>query len=124
MALPDSVTSRFKGVETIRLATGVIGKTSVVAGITLIGLSAIGFQFQDPSIKLVALATIALIFLLYFAGVLIFAHKHPDLALLEGSELIQLRKIEQASKSKSVVKPRDNTTPEAVENVKRLSGDV
>lgn len=78
----------------IRLG-GVVGKTST-AVIALFGVFAIvAWKMSDPLvIGLVA----AVIFLVYFAGVMAFALKNPGAALLEGAELVQWQQVEMAAK--------------------------
>ncbi|HEY8871640.1 MAG TPA: hypothetical protein VIM52_01310 [Stellaceae bacterium] len=81
----------------IRLAHGVVGKASVVAGIALLVLGGIAWRI-DASLLLIMAGIILLTFLVYFGSVLWFAHRHPEQALLEGAEIIQYRELELAAR--------------------------
>jgi hypothetical protein len=96
--------------DRIRLAQGVVGKSSYVAGLALLALLVVGFSLRDPVYLLVVAFLIVIVFFVFFGGVLWFAHKRPDMALLEGAELIKWRQIEMAANGKSI----SNSTPQAL----------
>jgi hypothetical protein len=52
---------------------------------------------------LIIAGIVALIFILYFTGALWFANRHPGVALLEGAELIQWRRLDMIAKSGSPI---------------------
>ena len=81
----------------IRLAHGVVGKASVVAGIALLMLGSIAWRI-DTGLLLVMVGAILLAFFVYLAAMLWFAHTHPEQALLEGAEIIQYRQQEMAAR--------------------------
>jgi hypothetical protein len=99
-----SVGVRTETLEGIRLARGVMGKTSYVAGVALLVLGAIAWHGGSDSLIL-SLLTVAL-FAIYYFGSLWFAHKHPGEALLEGAELIQWRQMEMAAKDLPLPPPQ------------------
>jgi hypothetical protein len=85
--------------DRIRLARGVVGKASYVAGAALLALGAVALVLREPLYLLILAICVLLIFVVYFGGVLWFAHRHPGVALLEGAELIQWRQMDMAAKS-------------------------
>jgi hypothetical protein len=89
--------------DRVRLVRGVVGKTSYVAAAAVLTLAAIAWRLTDPNLLLVDAGLVVLIFVLYFAGVLWFANRHPGVALLEGAELIQWRQMDVAAKSGSEI---------------------
>lgn len=89
--------------DRIRLARGVVGKVSYIAAIAILVLGGIAWRLVDPLHLLMIGGVVALVFVLYFIGVLWFANRHPDVALLEGAELIQWRQMDIAGKSVAVV---------------------
>ncbi|SDT17785.1 hypothetical protein [Bradyrhizobium canariense] len=82
----------------VRLAQGVVGKSSYVAGVALLALLVVAYSLRDSGYLLAVACFIVVLFFGYFAGVLWFANKHPDMALLEGAELVKWRQIEMAAK--------------------------
>ena len=83
--------------DRIRLARGVVGKTSYVAGAAILVIGGIAWRLPDH--LLIAAGLVAVVFVLYFLGVLWFANRHPGVALLEGAELIQWRQLDMIAKS-------------------------
>jgi hypothetical protein len=84
--------------DRVRLAQGVVGKSSYVAASALLALLVVAYSLRDSGYLLVVGILIVLLFVVYFAGVLWFANRHPDMALLEGAELVKWRQIEMAAK--------------------------
>jgi|SRR5437868_5927679 len=85
--------------DRIRLARGVVGKASYVAGAAIVALAGFGLTLRDPIYLLADAVLVLILFVVYFAGVLWFANRHPGAALLEGAELIQWRQLDIAAKS-------------------------
>ena len=88
-----------ESLERIRLAQGVVGKTTYITFLVLALLGSLLWRLNEPWMLLTVGGSIILIFLIFFIGILIFAHRNPDLALLEGAELLTWRKIALAAKS-------------------------
>ena len=88
-------------VDRIRLAHGIVGKTSYVAAALFVLL--IVAILRDPSYVFAVVVLGVLSFLVYLAGMLWFANRHPGVALLEGAELIQWRQMDIAAKSITAV---------------------
>lgn len=87
--------ARAQALGHIRLARGVVGKASVVAGIALLVLGGIAWRVETD-LLLVMAGAVLLAFFVYLAAMLWFAHKHPEQAVLEGAEIIQYREQEMA----------------------------
>lgn len=85
-----------QGLGHIRLAHGVVGKMSVVAGIALVALGGIAWRVATD-LLLVMGGMVLIVFFVYLVAVLWFAHRHPEQALLEGAEIIQYRQLEMAA---------------------------
>jgi len=93
--LTRTLLARMQALGHIRLAHGVVGKTSVVAGLALLVLGSIAWRVSTD-LLLVTGGMVLVIFFVYLGAVLWFAHRHPELALLEGAEIIQYRQQEMA----------------------------
>lgn len=91
--------------DRVRLAQGVVGKSSYVAGTALLALLVVAFSLRDSGYLLAVGCIILVLFCAYFGGVLWFANKHPDMALLEGAELVKWRQIEMAAKGQPSLPP-------------------
>jgi hypothetical protein len=98
--------------DRIRFAQGVVGKSSYVAGTALLALLVVAFSIRDSAYLLAVACFILVLFFGYFVGVLWFAHEHPDMALLEGSELVKWRQIDMAAKEGSAIS--HDPTPKAI----------
>jgi hypothetical protein len=75
--LDRTVLARMQALGHIRLAHGVVGKASVVAGIVLLALGAIAMRV-DSDLLLVMAGVVVLVFFVYLAAMLWFAHRHPE----------------------------------------------
>jgi hypothetical protein len=98
--------------DRIRLARGVIGKTSYVAAAAVLALGGVAWRLDDPIYLLVEAILIVLVFTAYFAGTLWFANRHPGVALLEGAELIQWRQMDIAAKTVSSIENKSISEPD------------
>lgn len=87
----------------IKLAHGVVGKTSAVAlaAFTVLGVVAFGLKGTDwlPAIAF----AVVVMFLAFFFVVIDFAKKNPGAALLEGAELVQWRRLEMGAKDLPII---------------------
>jgi hypothetical protein len=68
--------------DRVRLARGVVGKSSYVAGAAFLTLATVAWSLREPGYLLVFSLIVLALFISYFAGVLWFAHRHPGEALL------------------------------------------
>lgn len=83
--------------DRVRLARGVVGKSTLVATAAILVIGGIAFRLTDH--LLIAAGLVAFVFMLYFIGVLWFANRHPGVALLEGADLVQWRQLDMIAKS-------------------------
>ena len=102
--------------DRIRLARGVVGKSSYVAGAAIFAIAVVAFSLRDPFYLFCLAPLSAFIFITYFIGALWFAHKNPGLALLEGAELIQWRQMEMAVKGHVAIPKQENVAAPLLEN--------
>jgi hypothetical protein len=98
-----------KQLRGVRLGRGVLGKTSAVVVAGTIGVSAVAYSIDLPILQF-----ILGIGVLGFAGYYTwrafkYAEANPSAALLEGSDLIQMRQLEMAAKGGTILVPRPNT---------------
>lgn len=100
--------------DKIRLARGVVGKASYVAGATIFALAVVAFSLREPFYLFCVAALSVFVFVAYFIGALWFAHKHPGVALLEGAELIQWRQLDMAAKDVSDLEKLENAAPRLI----------
>jgi len=101
--------------DRIRLARGVVGKSSYVAGAAFLTLVTVAWSLRDPGYLLALAVFVLLLFVIYFAGVLWFAHRHPGEALLEGAELIRWRQLEMGVKGEPSLPQAPNVSPPLIE---------
>ena len=87
-----------ESVDRIRLAKGVVGKTTTAVLIVLMVLALAIFKLNNPQLILILGIAAGFVFLVYFIGVMLFAHKNPGPALLEGAELLRWRQFDLATK--------------------------
>ena len=85
--------------ESLRFARGVVPNTTYAICASVAAIAVIGWSFSSHSdIALPIIGMIAGITVIFLLGTWIFAHLHPDLALLGGAELLKLRQLEHAAK--------------------------
>lgn len=85
--------------DRVRLSRGVVGKSAYVAAGALLVLAVAGYSLRDSGLLMLVAVLAFAIFVVFFVGSLVFAHKNPGIALLEGAELIQWRQMDMAAKS-------------------------
>jgi hypothetical protein len=101
-----------KGLDRVRLARGVVGNTTYAVCCAFLLLVAVAFGLAaHPYIALSAIAIICGVLLVYLFGTWIFAHRHPDQALLGGAELLQWRQMDMAAKGIQLQKDQPNIEP-------------
>ncbi len=103
--------------DQIRLARGVVGKASYVAlaAVLMLGgvAGGIAWRWHDPILLMVVSILMAVVFMVYFAGILWFANRHPGVALLEGAELIQWRQMDIAARAVPSIENRPISEPDS-----------
>jgi len=98
--LQRTLGSKSESLQRIRMGRGVVGKISYVTAIALPVLGAVAYIISksNPVMSFYIAIMIVAITLIYIVGVLLFSHKHPSTALLEGADLILWRQIDLAAK--------------------------
>jgi len=82
----------------LKLGSGVLGKSAIALGIVMLAsLIAIWRLHSDVAIVITLLIAVAAFFSWFFP-VIRFAEKHPDVALLEGSEWSGFHRFQAAAK--------------------------
>lgn len=113
--LGDDILSKFGqipglDIKSIKLGNGVVGKATN-ALIALIALMAVIAYRSNPDMQIYILGTAVFVFLIFFIAVMIFAVKHPNIAVLEGAELIAWRQMDMAASDPNVIGGLINTSP-------------
>lgn|GEM_PF-5281620 len=83
---------------TFKFGRGVLGKSAIAIGVLLAATCIAVWRLRSDAAILWAFAMSAIVFLIWFAGVLVFASLHPDTALLEGAEWTSWKRFEAKSK--------------------------
>ena len=101
-----------KTLDRVRLARGVVGNTTYAIVAAFLAIAAVAWTFRDqPLIALGFICIVAFLALVYLIGTWIFAHKHPDVALLGGAELLKWRQMEMAAKGMPLLPEAPNVEP-------------
>lgn len=100
------------GLDHVRLARGVVGNATYVVCAAFAAIAAVGWAFSGrPEIALTIICIIAAVAGLYLVGNWLFAHLHPDVALLGGAELLRWRELDMAAKGIKILPDDPNITP-------------
>ena len=67
---------------TVRLGQGVVGKTTIAAVVAIIAIATVGRNLKDEWLIGGCVLVIAVVFAVYFLGILRFAANNPAAALL------------------------------------------
>lgn len=83
----------------IKFGGGIVGKTSNVSISLLIIIGIIAYnKIENEWAILALLLMMALLFVFYLVKILSFAEKNPEIAVLEGMELIKYKEVGLAAK--------------------------
>jgi len=97
----ETITKALEHARNVRLGRGVVSKTSYVAAALLVVWVLVLWRWSDSAPMdggLLLVGVLATIFAVWFIrSTRSFAEKNPALALLEGAELIEWRKLEVAA---------------------------
>lgn len=89
-----------KNFSKIKCGGGVVGKTSNVGIVLLIVIGFITYnKIEDQLIILALVVAMVGLFVFYLIKILSFAEKNPEIAVLEGMELVSYKEVDLASKS-------------------------
>ncbi len=88
----------------IRLGPGVVGNTSSVAIAAMAAIAFCSFALKtDPHTLLLVIGLVILAFVIYVLGTWIYAHLHPDHALMASADLLDLHKMEMAAQHPEIM---------------------
>jgi hypothetical protein len=90
-------------VQKIKFGKGAAGKIAVVSVFAVLGIAALGFKLSGNTAILAAMGLIALVFVGAVCAVLGVIHKQPEMAVLEGAELVLYQQVTLAAKGIGVV---------------------
>ena len=96
----DKVIERFttgSSLQKIKFGRGVVGKLAGVAVVTVAGLSYISRNLP-PEIAFKAVIVTGIVAILIVVGIVAVAFGKPELAVLEGMELVNWKRVTQVSK--------------------------
>lgn len=117
----ESLRKVLEGAKNVRLGRGVVSKTSYVATLPLCVWGMVAWRWAENLVQnlgLLVIGVCATIFAMWFIkSTREFAERNPELALLEGAELLEWRRMEVAAKG---VPPELDSQP--LENRGFLSG--
>ena len=92
------------GLSGVKLGPGVVGNSTFAVIAAFVGIPATAWALSShPDYALVAIAIEAFLLFSFLVGSWVYAHKHPDHALMGGAELLQLRKAQIAAPGIKVV---------------------
>jgi hypothetical protein len=101
---------KVEGLDRIRLARGVVGKSSYVAGAAMLVFAVLAMRVSGVGLFAALIGATVVLFICYLIGILWFATKNPGLALLEGAELIQWRQMDMGVKGTPTLPNEANTS--------------
>src|SRR4051812_6499898 len=81
-----------------KFGSGVLGKSAIALGVFLISIGIAVSRLHSDIAIISAIAIGGLFFFVWLFYVLRFAEKHPDVAVLEGSEWSGFQKFQAAAK--------------------------
>ncbi len=77
-----------ENVTAIRLGPGVVSKITLAFGLTEVAVTAVALTAHDDNIRIGGLALLPLLFVVYLFVIFRIMKRFPQLALLEGSDLL------------------------------------
>ncbi|WP_348748396.1 hypothetical protein [Pseudomonas rhodesiae] len=105
-------------VSKVNLKGGVVGKVCTTLMFVSACLAVVGYSSGEENIKLGSLVLIGVITSVFLWKIIGFADRHPQAALLEGSEFIVHERLKMGSKDNPVidVDPMDRKISTPIEN--------
>lgn len=94
-----------KSIDRVRLSRGVVGRTTY-AIVAFLAVMAVAFSRASPEWVIWLALLTAIVFVIYFVGVLLFARRYPGVALLEGAELLRWEQTQLAAKGIGPLPPQ------------------
>lgn len=94
----------------VQLGPGVVANTTTALVASVIATAAEAYFLREqPAVMFGAMAMTLILTLVYLVGTWRFAERQPDLALMGGAELLQLRRMQMGAKDPQIIDV--NATP-------------
>ncbi|MCB1591853.1 MAG: hypothetical protein KDI90_05320 [Alphaproteobacteria bacterium] len=94
-----------ESVHRIRLGQGLVGKSTLGFAITIISIAVVAYKTNNEYLLFLIPFFVIGLFVWFFRSIKDFTEKNPELALLEGANLLAWKQIELAAKG--VPKPEN-----------------
>lgn len=94
-AVLDRISEKFGSSETlhsIKFGRGAVGKIAVISAFCFVALGGTSFRL-DANGAMLAVGVIGVVFLCAVGAVVLIIHKQPELAVLEGMELVRYKQV-------------------------------
>jgi hypothetical protein len=102
--LSDFINRGLSSVAGIRLGPGAVGNTHTVALVALIAICVVTWALREVPLFALGVDVLILAYCIYLSRwTERFAKDHPDLALLGGAHLLQLRQLQMGAKGVSEI---------------------
>jgi hypothetical protein len=101
-----------ESLQKIKLGRGAVGKITTVAVVALIAIGAIGFRISGTLWLFGVIGVLALITVASLLAILYVIIKQPELAVLEGAELIRYKQVTLGMKGHPILPPSGPPIPE------------
>jgi hypothetical protein len=99
-------------ISRVQLGPGVVGNTTTAIVASVFATAAEAYFLHDqPAVMFGAMGMTLIVVLVYLVGTWRFAERHPDLALMGGAELLQLRRMEMAARYPEIILDQTLTQP-------------
>jgi hypothetical protein len=120
MSLSDDLRDRLlaqlgitgESLQKIKLGRGAVGKITVISVVALIAIAGVGYKVSGTVALLAVVGLLALVFLCTLGCILYIAVKQPEIAVLEGAELVLYKHITLGIKGQPALAPAAAAMPE------------
>lgn len=89
----------FQGLTKVSFKGGVVGRTTFIIGLVCVLITAIILFYRTLWFACAGIVVMIVFAFVFLWRLINFADRNPQAAILEGSQLVSLRKIEQSSKN-------------------------
>jgi hypothetical protein len=110
--LNDKLPQLAEGTAKIKLPGGIVGKACYVLMAVCGALAAIVISIRTEAIGYAAIAAILVLVPLVLSRVFRFADANPELATMDGAEIVSFKRLELAQKGVGTIKVLPSDSPE------------
>lgn len=104
-ALRDSILAQIgataESIHKIKLGRGAVGKITVVAVVAITAIALVGYRLTTNTAQLIAVLAVGVICLSTLGSILYVIKRQPELAVLEGAELVLYKQIVLGTKTQT-----------------------